>query len=324
MTTPNTATAARTYAANSAHWYNLAGEPMYELPKKDGKGMKKTTLADARVLNLCPSVTTIIDSILRKPALEAWKIEQAVLACMTAPRKDKEELDAFIKRILQEEQQQNAEAKTAADRGTQIHDAMEKYFTGQEVPEALQPWVMPAIDAINTYGMVVATEKILVGDGYAGKTDLILEAPDCFWIDDYKSTKKLPDPLKGGAWTEHRLQLSAYAAAFADTELGRSKPIKTKNIYISTVEEGKFCVCEHDEWQTVYAEGFAPLVTHWQWSNAYRPKQARARTPVDIETAPETADEAQPANKPNDPPPPASAKGKTVVWSPGIPTSPKP
>lgn len=309
-------TAARTYSENSAHWYKPdTAEACYQVPKADGKGTKVPTLADARKLNLCPSVTTILDAILRKPALEAWKTEQAVIACLTAPRKEGEELDAFVKRVLQEEQQQTQEAKSAADRGTQMHAALEQYFSGQSMPEAMMPWVMPAAEVIAEYGTVMHVEKILVGDGYAGKSDLILDAPDCWWLWDYKSTKKLPDPDKGGAWSEHRLQLSAYAQAWQDLQGAQSKPIRTGNIYISSVDEGKYAVCEHDDWQPVYLEGFAPLVTHWQWANRYRPKQGRpVARPVKATPPPEDEPPTQPA------PVVSELRKHKVVWTPGVPT----
>ena len=322
--TKNTPTAARVFASNSAHWYRPeTAEACYQLPKADGKGLKVPTLADARKLNLCPSVTTILDAVLRKPALEAWKTEQAVLACLTAPRKEGEALDAFIKRVLQEEQQQNQEAKAAADMGTKIHEALELYFTGDLVPDAMKEWIMPAANSILTYGAMAATEKILVGDGYAGKTDLIQDCPECWRLWDWKSTKKLPDPTKGGAWTEHRLQLSAYAAAYEELLQASGdvdKPIRTGNVYISSVEKGSFVVCEHENWSDTFEEGFAPLVKHWQWSNRYRPAQNRP--------APALTKLPEPLSPPQSTPPaPAAAQpvtrgtaGKNVVWTPGIPT----
>lgn len=92
---------------------------------------------------------------------------------------------------------------------------------------------------------------------------------------DYKASKTLPDPNKGGAWLEHRLQLAAYAKAWdlRCRKMGlEAKPIILRNVYISTIKEGEFVICEHEEpWQEVYANGFAPLVKHWQWANGYKP-----------------------------------------------------
>lgn len=282
MTTPATPTAARTFSKDSSHWYFPDGRSCYQVEKKDKSGMRATTLRDARVLNLVPSVTTIL-GILHKEALVQWKIEQAVLAVVTAPRQPNEPDDAFIRRVLHEEEQQHEEAKVARDLGTQIHEALELYLVGAEVPADMMPWIGPAAEAILAFGKVITTEQNLVGDGYAGRCDLIQDA-ETFWaLSDYKSTKKLPDPAKG-AWPEHRLQLGAYAAAWdhkyrlaenksVDVSIGK-KPIIRRNVYISSVDQGQFVICEHEEeWQDVYERGFLPLVKHWQWATGYTPNQ---------------------------------------------------
>lgn len=265
-------TAAKTNGADSSHWYYTDGRPCYELPKKDGSGMKVPTLADARKLNLLPSVTTIL-KCLHKQALVEWMIEQACLAVLTSPRVDGEELDAFVYRILHSERVQDQESQAARDRGTQIHAALELMFQGRaaEVSSDLLPWVKPAFDAISTRGATVGVEKIVVGNGYAGKLDLLQRSTDGLWLWDWKTTKKLPDPAKGGAWSEHRLQLAAYAQAVRSEGAFFAEHIHAGNVYVSTIEQGKISICEHGEWLPAYVEGFNPLVQHWQWANRYYP-----------------------------------------------------
>lgn len=310
MSTP---TAARPTSRKDSHWYSVDGQPRYEIMGKTTGKPRPVTIRDARDGNLVPSVTNIL-RVLHKEALLNWLIEQAVLACLTSPRKEGEELDAFIERVLHVEKVQDQESTIAKDKGTEIHGALEDYFTGlgDQIPEDLKPWIMPAAAKLEGYGNLVASEKILVGDGYAGKTDLILEAPDCFWIWDYKTSKNLPDPAKGGAWMEHRLQLAGYAKAYErllDDAAPTSKPIRTANVYISTVEPGKFVICEHQEWETAYLEGFAPLVRHWQWANRYRPAM-----PVEqVQSEPIIAVQQK---GPEQPGKPATIGGKRVVWTP--------
>ena len=48
-------------ASESSHWYTREGAPKYTVEAKNGNP-RNTTLADARKLNLVPSVTTIIGS----------------------------------------------------------------------------------------------------------------------------------------------------------------------------------------------------------------------------------------------------------------------
>jgi hypothetical protein len=255
---------------NSCHWYFTDGRPCYELPKKDGSGMKVPTLADARKLNLLPGVTGILN-LLDKPALNDWKVTQGVLAVLTTPRLPGELDDAYVNRVLQVEKVQEQEGKTARDKGTDIHGALEAYFQGQSVLDQWAPWVMPAAEALLKRGSRVTTEKILVGHGYAGRTDLILDTLSHWEIADYKTTKKLPEK---GAWDEHVLQLAAYARAWETlTAKQVAKPIRTVNCYISTVDQGKFKIVENDpNWQEAYA-AFAHLVAVWQYLKGYKAQQ---------------------------------------------------
>lgn len=223
---------------------------------------------DARELGLLPSVTSVL-KLLRKPALEEWLIRTAVAAVVTAPDVPGEGIDAKITRVLDAERQQDEEAANAASLGSDIHAALELCFKNkaQDTPVELWPWISQAMTAIEKYGKVHAVETILIGNGYGGLCDLILEAPDCWWLFDHKTTRKLPTK---GAYVEARLQLAAYAAAFHGrlTPLGAAKPIHTANCYISTTEQGKFVICEHDpDWQKVYNSAFAPLLQYWHWAN---------------------------------------------------------
>ena len=44
----------------STHWYAEDGTPVYEVPTAKGDAWRKTTLRDARQMQLAPGVTTII------------------------------------------------------------------------------------------------------------------------------------------------------------------------------------------------------------------------------------------------------------------------
>lgn len=347
-----TPTAARPNGSKDSHWYSPEGEPCYSILGKTTGKPRPVDIRDARANGYLPGVSTIL-KVLHKEALVNWLIEQAVLACITTPRKKEsiihptgrtieveEPLDVFIERVLHVERIQDQESQIARDRGTEIHDALEALFSNRPEPisEDIKPWVMPAYEAIKDRGSVITTEQILVGDGYAGRTDLILGRinPECYEIWDFKSAKKLPDPKKGGAWADHRLQLSAYAEAFLESQFAVQAKltvpsIRTANLYISTVEQGKFVICEHPEWQETYQEGFVPLVYYWQWANKYRMiKKALARIPAaePVAEAPIPLAEAEAfaaaVNEAKaDQPAPAPRKHK-VSLDIGVPTIPQP
>ena len=246
--------------SEASHWYYPDARPCFEVPYADAsKGMRPTTLRDAKKLGLIPSVTTIL-KVLDKPALTAWKIEQAVLAVLTTPKLADEPLDAFIKRVLTTDKEQDAEAAKARELGTRIHDELESTLNGNPLanPE-LDPFVMPAYKATVELGKVLATEKIMVGEGYAGRLDAILDGNEITVV-DFKTTKTLPKE----SWTEHRLQLAAYAKALGNTN---GKRINTANIYISTVEAGKIVVCQNPDWQETFERGFKPILNYWQFAN---------------------------------------------------------
>lgn len=255
-------TSARPTTTEASHYYLPDGTPFYEVPYADPKkGMRKATLADARKVNALPSVTTVL-RVLDKPALTTWLIEQACLAVLTTPRGEHEFLDAFVDRVLHQEKQQEQEAQKARDLGTDIHAGMEAALKGEQVSEEIAPYIRGAVEALKPYGQVVATERVIVGNGYAGRTDLITRTPACDWIWDFKTTKKLPKT----AYAEHRLQLSAYARAWVYTE-----QVRTANLYLSTAEPGGFVICEHEDWHREYANGFLPALTLWRHLNNYSP-----------------------------------------------------
>jgi len=119
-----------THAAESLHWYARDGSPAYTVKAKDGSD-RPTTLRDARKLNLCPSVTSIIKCA-AAPGLEMWKQNQVLLAALTLQRRENEPEAAYLTRILQDSKEQ---AKKAAERGSAIHAAIQGHYEGKAPSE---------------------------------------------------------------------------------------------------------------------------------------------------------------------------------------------
>ena len=120
-------------AAESVHWYRQDGKPQYTVKAKDGTN-RPTTLRDARKLDLVPSVTTIL-KVASKPGLEAWKLEQMLMSALTLPRAPGETEKELISRI---EADSKETGKRAAERGTRIHESIEKWFSGDRKVEHVQ------------------------------------------------------------------------------------------------------------------------------------------------------------------------------------------
>lgn len=257
------ATAANVRRSDGSRFYTQAGQPVWEIQKKSGNGMKKPTIVDAREGGWYPSVTTVLKAADR-PALNAWLTEQAVIACLTTERRNDEGLDSFIKRVLQDDRIQDQEASAAADKGTAIHDAIEKAIKGEGVEDPWRPYVHAVMPVIEFAGKIVWTEKVLVGDGYAGRSDILLENDQNIILGDFKTTGKLPEKE---AWPEHRMQVAAYAKTLGNTA---DKHIITMLIYISTktTEVRPFF---QENWLDTYERGFKPLFQFWQWANSYYP-----------------------------------------------------
>lgn len=249
------------FATAGGHWYRLDnGEPCYTIVGKNGKE-RPTTLRDARALALVPSVTGIIRCA-AAPQLEKWKRNQLLLSALTLPRIDGETEEAWLARVEQDWQE---EGRAAADRGTQIHAAIEQHFRGEIPDEEMFPYVMSAKDAILAHcgEQAWSSERSFAHfDGYGGKTDLHSQE----WVIDVK-TKDPPFPDK--LYDEHLMQLAAYRrglnvqnARCAILYVGRYEPTATLvEAPPEAIERG--------------AAMFSAMLGYWQAKNSYAPVALR-------------------------------------------------
>jgi hypothetical protein len=191
----------------SNHWYDRAGRPAYEVPNKSCGGMRSTTLRDARALGLVPSVTTVL-KVAPKEALEAWKRKQCVLAALTLPRIEGESEDDLMRRI---EQDAGAQAKAAAEEGNRIHDAIERSFAGQVVPEVYREHVAAThTELARLFPHVddwVSEQSFAHESGFGGRVDL--HSPSTGIVVDFKGKDFGPDDERKFNHDQH-WQLGGY------------------------------------------------------------------------------------------------------------------
>lgn len=197
------------YASEAGHWYHLDGRPCYTVIGKNGKE-RPTTLADARKLNLVPSVTGII-KMAAAPGLERWKQQQMMMAALTLPRTAEEsELD-WLKRVWIDA---GEHARQAAERGTAIHAAIQSYYEGMALEPAWEQHVIGAAQAIMDIPMLSGpdwkAEKSFAHPlGFGGKTDLHSAYDGHGMVLDVK-TKEFSDTAELAVYDEHAMQLAAY------------------------------------------------------------------------------------------------------------------
>lgn len=244
------------------HWYKQSGEPLYEVIGSNKK-RRPTTLRDARKLNLVPSVTTILQ-VPAKPALDVWKQNQVLEAILRSDYDIKDltpvGIDSWKKDILYQATQISRES---ANKGTQIHNAIEQWLLTGDCKAEYQAFVKPIAEVI----------KVLVPDlkdakseqsfahrlGFGGKCDL--SSPNIILDFKTKDKESLVD-VKG--YDEHCMQLSAYREGF---DLSKAR---CYNLFISTSVPGELKLIEWAEEDMVRGwDMFKCLLAYWKLQNNF-------------------------------------------------------
>ena len=223
-------------ASESQHWYTKTGDPAYTVKNKDGH-QRPTTLRDARKLGLVPSVTTIIKCA-ASPGLEAWKLQQMMLAALTLPRAPEESEESFISRIQADSKEQ---AKMAAERGSEVHAALESFFETRHVHSRHSDIVLRTEESVVKHfgDLEWCVEKSFGHSmGFGGKVDLHSRDGQGV-VADFKTkefTTENMDKVQG--YDEHLMQLAAY-------RIGLNLPeARCANIFVSVTEPGLVVIRE--------------------------------------------------------------------------------
>jgi len=249
-------------SAESVHWYGQDGSPQYTVKAKDGSD-RPATLRDARKFNLVPSVTTVM-KIMAKPGLDVWKNEQLLLAAMTLPRKETETEKEFIARIVADSKETG---KQAAEKGTRIHESIERWYVGErdvehlETAKAFELAVFQHFktDPFEKWKTEISFTSPL---GFGGKVDLHTTTGLGIVVD--AKTKDFGPDDKVDAYDEMLMQLAAYRQ-------GLERPnARCANVFASRTHPGLIKVIEWSEEDLQKGwEMFQCLLRFWKIKNNF-------------------------------------------------------
>ncbi len=235
-------------ADKSSHWYDQNGRSVHEVPYADpSKGMRSTTKADAKKLNLLPSVTGI-NGVVRKPQLESWIQTQIVLAALTLPQNIGESHDEFARRVVQDS---GKEGRDAADFGSRVHALVEAYLRSGSYSFDITSYESQFLDGFAKWAdgvsLVPTTLEKTFGsqeEGYGGTVDFIGMAMGLPLLVDWKTQRSKPDkPLV--FYPEYPTQLIAYKKGLKLTDQ------TLMSVVISSTEPGRietFVWLDEDEY----------------------------------------------------------------------------
>ena len=275
---------------SASHWYFPDGTPLHEVPRADGKGERPTSLRDARKLGLFPSVTNVL-GVISNPGLAAWKQEQAILAALTLPRHEDESLDDFARRVVTD---MASEVKSAADRGSAVHAAIEGYAQGGWLPEdkEIAQLFEPARQWFDAEVIQVHSVEIAAGNpewGYAGRVDLVatLRSSGRPTVIDFKTQKTRRDkagnfkPLLHDTWP---LQLEAYRQALICRDKGLADAAIASVVIGSTEPMPVVVKVWDDADKAGFFRAFLAARDLWVWQKNYCP----------VKDSPDAGDETPP------------------------------
>ena len=256
----------------AAHWYTSDGRPAHEQFRNDDRSTRPTTIKDAKMLHLYPSVTSVL-GVFAKPGLETWKIKQAITAAGNNPRQPAESAEYWTQRVMDAA---FAQVEAAADLGTGIHNALDLAIGGDPFDEQYAPYVRPVLEWIKETGITfTARELVLVNkiEGYAGRVDALFTfGKNGVGVIDWKTRKTKPGE-KVTPYDGQGMQLAAYAAAHYGAD--RLPKVLAANVYISSTEPGRMDVCKHENLADLH-ETFLHACAVWRAIKGYDPRTRSA------------------------------------------------
>jgi len=159
-------------APTGQHWYTLDGEACHVQPNG-----KPTTLTEARVQNLVPSVSGVLGMV-EKYHLTKWKCDEMVKKCIDNPHIAGEPVKDYINRI---HGYTKIDQHKILDFGNRVHKAIEQFNLGK-FDESKDPEIWPWLETYVRWAQsrlirTIAVEKTVTSKrwGFGGTIDLIAE-----------------------------------------------------------------------------------------------------------------------------------------------------
>lgn len=252
-----------------AHWYRRNGESCHTVMGKSTGLPRQTTVKDARILNLIPSVTNVL-GMKAKPALMTWMQDNAILSALSTPRNLDERESDWHSRIADESERIG---KEAAAWGTLIHEQIEQFctdgaFMGQgeilDYVAGYEVWHRANVEK------VISAEQSVVGPiGYAGRLDLHAVMKDGRRAVIDAKSQKLKGKPKVSFYLEWSMQLAAYADCLR--EPGEPLPVIISVIIPSDVP-GPVQVKIWDNGEAAL-EAFHACFKLWCFDKSYTPEK---------------------------------------------------
>lgn len=268
--------------AENTNWYDINGQPIYEMKGKTGKMVKPRVDLFRDSGGGYPGPTGVIKDRWPQVALANWKEEQIIKACFELMKdgtwKSNDEVVSNGSMIFNQQEFSKTVRRmskeisiTTANRGKELHKFKNQYFETGDLPED-----EIGIKAITTIAKWLKTKNILEiesektfcapGLGYAGSIDFVGKDGDGHILADFKTTDllKFKEPHIG--WG---LQLAAYGMALK--ELGYD----VRNTYSVVIdrETGDVEFCKWQQEKLADLEDiFLDLLKHWRWVKNYDPR----------------------------------------------------
>lgn len=217
----------KTLASESAHWYAKDGTPAYEVKARNGE-MRPTTLRDARVMNLVPSVTLILRCA-AAPGLQAYWENQLLDSALTLQVIEGELADKRKERIREDAKEH---ARMAREKGTELHAAIEDFIRQTAISPKWSIHCDRVWNTLGQYGINLMKGKpehsFASPLGYGGKIDWHNDEIVC----DFKTKKTVADQ-KRLAYDEHCWQLAAYSIGLFGAKIeGQSPTVRLINVFV--------------------------------------------------------------------------------------------